>query len=40
MYNIYSVAGLLVDDKQELDWKRPMVSPVAVQRNQSVSHKL
>ena len=26
-------------DEQELDRKRPMVSPVAVQRSQTVSHK-
>ena len=26
-------------DEQELDWKRPMVSPVAVQSSQTVSHK-
>ena len=26
-------------DEQELDQKRPMVSPVAVQRSQTVSHK-
>ena len=26
-------------DEQELDWKRSMVSPVAVQRSQTVSHK-
>ena len=26
-------------DEQELDRKRPMVSPAAVQRSQTVSHK-
>ena len=36
---IHPPKAMSLPDEQELDRKRPMVSPAAVQRSQTVSHK-
>ena len=38
-HQTFPVWAMPLPDEQELDWKRPIVSLVAVQRSQTVSHK-